>query len=521
MAIPENSTDNENNGDNASIGVIPSSIVLDHNHPFYLHVYDGLGSMSVGLILTGMENYSLWSRAMKEESRKSFTGGTYGKTGHNDPTALFTAQSTSRPRRNYSLECDFCHLKGHTRNECYKLMKCEFCNKTGHLKENCYKIIGYPSDFKQKKKANAVMNGAGQQGMTVSPTTNIYQPNSNVELAQFFTKEQYNQLLQWLSKGSTAGASANMAGKCFYGNVALCENLELCKWIVDIGATNHMTGDKSLLKNETSVGNSGQVQLPTGDSTSISHMGECQLTGGDDLLSGRVKEIGRKEEGLYILSAALGKTMNRVFAATSKGGHDKFAPRAVRSVFLGYAAHQKGYRLLDLENRVFFISRDVVFYEDIFPFHISEESSEPLFLDITPVPRQDFDEEPNVVVVSSVANTHIKGTKMSCSPTLTLFLSNEQDISHPIEHNSVDSLGDSLILPPVEETRKSTRVSKPSILLKDYVKNDKKSSASYCKYSISEMIGYEAISSKYQSYMEKFSVEMEPTSYSKAVKDKR
>ncbi|XP_070001964.1 uncharacterized protein LOC142166113 [Nicotiana tabacum] len=282
MAIPENSTDNANNGDNASIGATPSSIVLDHNHPLYLHASNGPGSMSVGLILTGMENYSLWSRAMKEdfgpnlgsqwdwcnaivtswlmsnvsrdlvtgvqfssnaqkgissvsiyftklkdlwaeydsilppptsateyieqleyqrllqflmglndnfeqarsqillmsslpsidkayamvvqeESRKSFTGSTYGQTRHNDPTALFTAQSISRPRRNYSLECDFCHLKGHTRNECYKLIKCEFCNKTGHLKENCYKIIGYPSDFKQKNKANAVMIDGAEQ----------------------------------------------------------------------------------------------------------------------------------------------------------------------------------------------------------------------------------------------------------------------------------------------------------------------------------------------------------------------
>ncbi|XP_009778404.1 uncharacterized protein [Nicotiana sylvestris] len=90
-------------------------------------------------------------------------------------------------------------------------MKCEFCNKTEHLKENCYKIAGYPSDFKQKKKANAVMvDTIGQQGMTIPPAA--YQPSSNVELAQFFTKEQYNQLLQLLNKSSIGEASANMAG---------------------------------------------------------------------------------------------------------------------------------------------------------------------------------------------------------------------------------------------------------------------------------------------------------------------
>ncbi|XP_070002934.1 uncharacterized protein [Nicotiana sylvestris] len=589
MAPLENSTDNANNGDNTSIRMIPSLIVLDHNHPLYLHASDGLGSMSVGLILTGMENYSLWSRVMKvallgktklclvdgstedfgpnlgsqwdrcnaivtswlmsnvrrdlqarsqillmpslpsihkaysmvvrEESRKSFTGGTYWQTGHNNPTALFTAQSISKPRRNYSLECDFCHMKGHTRNECYKLMRCEFCNKTRHLKENCYKIISYHSDFKQKKKANVVMiDGSGQQGVIASPTTSIYQPSSNVKPAQFFTKEQYNQLLQLLNKGSTAGTSANMADKCFCGNVALCENLKLCKSIVDTGATNHMIGDKSLLKNETSVGNSGQVQLPNGDSTSISHMGNVNSQ--EDLLSGRVKEIGRREEDLYILSTALGKTVNTAFAATRKeGGHDKFAPRVMRSVFLGYAAHQKGYRLLDLENRVFFIRRDVVFYEDIFPFHIAEGSSKSLFLDKIPVPRQDFDEE--LKVVSSATDTHIEGTNMSCSPSLTPVILDEQDISHPIEYNSMDSPDDSLILPDDGEPRKSTRVSKPPIWLMDYARDDKRSSTICCTYPISEVIGYDSISSRYQSYLANFSVEMEPTLYSEAVKDKR
>ena len=47
---------------------------------------------------------------------------------------------------------------------------------------------------------------------------------------------------------------------------------------------------------------------------------------------------------------------------------DKFGPRAIRSVFMGYGTTQKGYKLYDLENKVLFISRDVVFTESIFPF---------------------------------------------------------------------------------------------------------------------------------------------------------
>ncbi|XP_019251045.1 PREDICTED: uncharacterized protein LOC109229959 [Nicotiana attenuata] len=153
-----------------------------------------------------------YAMVVHDESRKMIAGNAYGQSGHTDPTALFIAHSTSRPRRNYNLECEFCHLKGHTKNECYKLMKCEFCNKTGHRKENCYKIVGYPFNFKQKKKANAVMiDTTGQQDLRNPQAT--YQPGSSVETAQLFTKEQYNQLLQLLNKNSIGEASVNMAAR--------------------------------------------------------------------------------------------------------------------------------------------------------------------------------------------------------------------------------------------------------------------------------------------------------------------
>lgn len=179
--------------------------------------------------------------------------------------------------------------------------------------------------------------------------------------------------------------------------------------------------------------------------------------------------------------------------ATNLTGHDKFAPRAMRSVLLGNVAHQKGYKLLDLENRVFFISRDVVFYEDIFPFHTIEDSSEPLFLNMTPVPIKDFAEEPNDVA-SSIAGNHPEVTNVPCSPVVTHVPLNEQDIPHSVEHNNIDSPRNSFAPPHAEETRKSTRVSKPPIWLKDYVRNDRLNSASCCRYPISEVIGYEVFS---------------------------
>lgn len=55
---------------------------------------------------------------------------------------------------------------------------------------------------------------------------------------------------------------------------------------------------------------------------------------------------------------------------------DKFSARAVLAIFLGYSLTQKGYKLFDLSNHVVFVSRDVDFKEDNFPFmQLSNESS--------------------------------------------------------------------------------------------------------------------------------------------------
>ena len=47
---------------------------------------------------------------------------------------------------------------------------------------------------------------------------------------------------------------------------------------------------------------------------------------------------------------------------------DKFASRSRQCVFVGYPYCKKGWRVYDLELRVFLISRDVVFCEDKFPY---------------------------------------------------------------------------------------------------------------------------------------------------------
>nr|GMC52973.1 uncharacterized protein LOC109166898 [Ipomoea batatas] len=56
------------------------------------------------------------------------------------------------------------------------------------------------------------------------------------------------------------------------------------------------------------------------------------------------------------------------FAAVPSCQRIKFSPRARKCVFLGFANGVKGYKLFDIQTREVFLSRDVSFYESVFPF---------------------------------------------------------------------------------------------------------------------------------------------------------
>lgn len=47
---------------------------------------------------------------------------------------------------------------------------------------------------------------------------------------------------------------------------------------------------------------------------------------------------------------------------------DKFASKSRECIFVGYPFGQKGWKLFDLNSKKFLVSRDVKFFEDIFPF---------------------------------------------------------------------------------------------------------------------------------------------------------
>ncbi|GJS91622.1 ribonuclease H-like domain-containing protein [Tanacetum coccineum] len=115
-----------------------------------------------------------------------------------------------------------------------------------------------------------------------------------------------------------------------------------------------------------------------------------------DLKKEKVLGTGRESVGLYLFdsdyaSSAMcsdiyGKEPNlshlRSFGclcfATVVKGSNKFSYRFEKCVLIGYASGKKAYKLFNLENRSVLYSRDVKFYENVFPYKMNknEEVSE-------------------------------------------------------------------------------------------------------------------------------------------------
>ncbi|XP_040937219.1 uncharacterized protein [Gossypium hirsutum] len=130
--------------------------------------------------------------------------------------------------------------------------------------------------------------------------------------------------------------------------------------------------------------------------------------------------------------------------AVNPHNSDKFSSRSLPSVFLGYSPSKKGYILFCLDSRKFFVSRNVHFVEDVFPFKSSSSEFPVLFPPTPDISNLDFLIIPTPTPLTS-ASPHPVPTSVSTSPPLV-----------------------SLTL-PIVEPRRSGQTLKPPSWLKDFI----------------------------------------------------
>ncbi|RVW65100.1 hypothetical protein CK203_034947 [Vitis vinifera] len=131
---------------------------------------------------------------------------------------------------------------------------CDYCKKPGHYKETCWKLHGKPADWKPKPQFDR--DGRAHVAAN-SESTSVPEPSP-------FNKEQMEMLQKLLSQvgsGSTTGVAftANRGG--------------MRPWIVDTGASDHMTGDAAILQNYKPSNGHSSVHIADGSKSKIAGIG--------------------------------------------------------------------------------------------------------------------------------------------------------------------------------------------------------------------------------------------------------
>ncbi|GMI87547.1 hypothetical protein HRI_002424000 [Hibiscus trionum] len=163
-----------------------------------------------------------YNMLVQEEGQRQHSSGSTQILA--EPTALYTSsnsQGHNQFKKKFNGICDYCHIKGHRR-------------------DSCYRLIGYPPNLKFTKRNGLGVRQTANSATFENGSERTVQPASTQ--APTFTAEQYQKILSLLGKDPIVKGTAHMA----YSPV-ICDPSSI-------------------------------IQLPNGNSTSVTHIGSCKMS---------------------------------------------------------------------------------------------------------------------------------------------------------------------------------------------------------------------------------------------------
>nr|XP_017221723.1 PREDICTED: uncharacterized protein LOC108198480 [Daucus carota subsp. sativus] len=162
-------------------------------------------------------------------------------------------------------------------------MECTHCHGTNHTRERCYHIIGFPPRAKQPAGKPKFQPNSGSKVLAQVNKVGDNGDNSTAQSASNssagFTDDQYHQLLALLnhSTNSHSGDPPQSGNYCSsMTTICLASCHTSLDWVLDSGATDHITCHNTLLINPIVC--DINICLPNGHIAHVKTKGQIQLT---------------------------------------------------------------------------------------------------------------------------------------------------------------------------------------------------------------------------------------------------
>ena len=171
------------------------------------------------------------------------------------------------------------------------VVTCTACGKQGHPSERCWTVVGYPPHpkFRGKgkeqfgKKFTGNNHKSGQKwskGGKMRMAANVKSEGEGSSGSQGVNTQQIEKLLKMLLTSSNDCENPSDDDMDLsYSNMVSCYFANSCEgqWIIDTGASHHMTGNLNMLENVRKCNKEPKINLPTGETSNITHVGDVVL----------------------------------------------------------------------------------------------------------------------------------------------------------------------------------------------------------------------------------------------------
>ena len=135
---------------------------------------------------------------------------------------------------------------------------CDHCKKPGHVKKDCFELVGYPPGWQQRQINKYYMKNNHEKKQDGAHFTSSAEGLSPITLQAF--EEFKAKLMPAATEGQReASSSSGIEG----------EKHLITPWIIDSGATNHMTGSPRYFSSYTPRSGKDRVRIADGSSAPI------------------------------------------------------------------------------------------------------------------------------------------------------------------------------------------------------------------------------------------------------------